>query len=163
MKKDIFFDIYKRSDIIEDCKWFLNKMGELKPYLVEFNGDGARKDEIYPPDCIVGGEDCWPVIIITYDKYTFFANDGICKAWTRVGDTFLHFKYQRQGIIMSEFLVPLDCLNLFSLLEEKQQKVMEKPDWHLGKRLSCLSMEKKMKDTEMALNFINRWLLNLFL
>ena len=120
VKKDVFVDGYERLDVVEDCKRFLNKMEELKPYLVEFNEDDAMKDKTYPSDCIVGGEDRRPVIIITHDKCTFSANDTIYKAWTRVGDTFLCSKSQGQGIMVSEFLVPFGHLNLFSLSEEKQ-------------------------------------------
>ena len=80
MKKDIFIDGHKRSDLVEDCKRFLNKMENLKPYLVEFNEDGTMKDKTYPLDCAIGGENRRPVIIITYDECTFLANDGICKA-----------------------------------------------------------------------------------
>lgn len=119
MKKDVFVDGHERSDVIENRKKFLNKMEDLKPYLVEFNKDGMMKDKTYPPDYAVGGEDRRPVIIITHDKYTFSANDGIRKAWTRIGDTFLRPKDRGQGIIVSEFLLPFGRLNLFSLFEEK--------------------------------------------
>ena len=78
--------------MVEDCKRFLNKMEELKPYLVKFNKGGIMKDNTYPPDCAVGGGDCQLVIIITHNEYIFLANDGICKAWTRVGNTFLRPK-----------------------------------------------------------------------
>ena len=94
VKKDVFVDGHEWSDVVEDRKRFLNKIKDLKPYLVEFNEDGTMKDKMYPPDCVVGGEDCRPVIIITQDECTFLANDGICKTWTRVGDTFLRPKDQ---------------------------------------------------------------------
>ena len=126
MKKDVFVDGHERSDVVEDCKGFLNKMEELKPYLVEFNKDGAIKDKTYPTDCAVGGEDRRPVIIITYDECIFLANDGICKVLTRIGNTFLRPKGRGQGIMVSEFLLLFGRLNLFSLSEEKYQEVMEK-------------------------------------
>ena len=94
MKKDVFVDGHKQSDVVEDRKRFLNKMEELKLYLVEFNEDGAMKDKTYLPDCAVGGEDRQLVIIITHNECTFLANDGIRKTWTRVGNTFLHLKGQ---------------------------------------------------------------------
>ena len=55
-------------------------MEELKPYIVEFNKNGAMKAKDYPVNCAVGGEERCTIIIITYDEYTFFANDGIWKA-----------------------------------------------------------------------------------
>ena len=126
MKKDVFVNGHKRSDVVEDRKKFLNKMEDLKPYLVKFYENGIMKDKTYPPDCAIRDEDCRPVIIITYDEYTFLANDSICKAWIRVGDTFLYSKDRGQGIIVSEFLLPFGRLNIFSLSKEKYQEVMEK-------------------------------------
>ena len=58
MKEDIFADRYEQLDVIENRKEFLNKIEDLKPYLIEFNEDGMMKDKTYPPDCAVGGEDC---------------------------------------------------------------------------------------------------------
>ena len=120
VKKDVFVDGHEWSDVIEDCKRFLKKIEDLKPYLVEFNENGTMRDKTYPPDYAVGDEDCRPIIIITHDEYTFLANDGIRKAWTRVGDTFLRLKGWGQGIMVSKFLLPFGHLNLFSLSEEKQ-------------------------------------------
>ena len=126
VKKDVFVDGHEWLDMIEDCKRFLNKMEELKPYLVKFNENGTMKDKMYPPDCAVGGGDCQPVIIITYNECTFLTNDGICKAWTRAGDPFLRPKGQGQDIMVSKFLLLFARLTLFPLFEEKQQEVREK-------------------------------------
>ena len=87
--KDVFVDGHKRSNVVEDCKAFLKKMEELKPYMVEFEKNGAMKPKVYPPDCKVGGNHRRPIIVITHDECTFSANDGVRKAWTRKGDTFL--------------------------------------------------------------------------
>ena len=122
----MFIDRHKRPNIIKDCKKFLEKMEELKPYLVEFNEDSTMKEKNYPANCAVGGSDCRPVIVITRDECTFSANDGIRKAWTRIGDTFLRLKGRGQGIMVSEFLLPFGCLNLLSFSEEKQKEVKEK-------------------------------------
>lgn len=122
MKKDVFVDGHERSDVVEDRIRFLNKMEELKPYLVEFDENGTMKDKTYPPDCAVGGEDRRPVIVITHDECTFSANDGIRKAWTRVGDTFLRPKGRGQGIMVSEFLLPFGRLNLFHYLKKNNKK-----------------------------------------
>ena len=76
----MFIDGHVRSDIVEDCKVFLNKIEELKPYIVEFDDDGAIKPKVYPLDCIIGGNNWQPIIVITHDKCTFSANDRIQKA-----------------------------------------------------------------------------------
>ena len=126
VKKNVFVDGHERLFVVEDRKTFLNKMEELKPYLVEFDENGKMKDKTYPPDCAVGDQDRRPVIVITNNECTFSANDGIRKTWTRIGDTFLRPKGRGQGIMVSEFLLPFGRLNLFSLSDEKQQEVMEK-------------------------------------
>lgn len=100
-------------------------MEELKPYMVGFEEDGAMKDKIYPPDCVVGGQNRRPVILITHDECTFSANDGIRKAWTRKGDTFLRPKGRGQGIVASEFILPFDRLNLASLTPEKRDQIVQ--------------------------------------
>ena len=101
-------------------------MEDLKPYIVEFEEDGKMKPKTYPSGCTVGGSDWQPIIVITHDKCTFSANDGIRRAWTRVGDTFLQPKSCGQGIMTSEFLLPFDQLNLASLSPEKRDEVVEK-------------------------------------
>lgn len=45
MKKNIFVDKYKWSDIIKDYKRFVNKIKELKSYLIEFNKDDTIKNK----------------------------------------------------------------------------------------------------------------------
>lgn len=67
-------------------------MKEFKPYLVKFDENDKIKNKIYLPNCIVSGEDCQPIIIITYYKYIFFANNNIYKTWPRIRDIFLHLK-----------------------------------------------------------------------
>lgn len=52
-------------------------MKELKSYLVKFEKNGAMKFKVYLSDCVVGGNNWWLVIIITYDKYIFLANKRI--------------------------------------------------------------------------------------
>lgn len=77
IRKDIFVDGHKRLDIMENWKNFLQKMEELKPYIVEFDKNCAMKPKIYPVDCAVGEINQRPIIVIIYDEYTFLANDRI--------------------------------------------------------------------------------------
>lgn len=55
-------------------------MEDLKPYIVEFELDKARKPKIYPNNYIVKSSNWGLIIIITYDKYTFSVNDSIWQA-----------------------------------------------------------------------------------
>ena len=76
----MFINGHEQSDVVKDRKVFLNKMEELKPYIVEFDEDGAIKPKVYLLDCIIRGNDRRPIIVITYDECTFSANNGIQKA-----------------------------------------------------------------------------------
>ena len=121
----MFIDEHERPDVVEDCKVFLNKMEELKPYIVKFDKNSAMKPKAYPPDCAVGGNHRRPIIVITHDECTFSANDGIRKAWARKGDTFLRPKGRGQGIMVSEFILPYGRLNLAFLTPEKREEVIQ--------------------------------------
>lgn len=77
-------------------------------------------------DYVVKRDKYYSVIIITYDKCTFFANDEIQKAWTWIRDTFLWPKERGQSIMTSDFLLLFSLLNLFLLSEEKNKKVIDK-------------------------------------
>ena len=77
VRKDVFVDGHEQSDIVEDQINFLQKMEELKPYIVEFKENGAIKPKIYPADCAVGGNNRRPMIVITHDECIFSANNRI--------------------------------------------------------------------------------------
>ena len=94
--------------------------------MVKFNKDSTMKPKTYPPDCVVEGENKQPIIMITHDKCTFSANDGVKKAWTWERDTFLQPKRWGQGIIVLKFLFSFGCLNLLSLSLEKRQEIIAK-------------------------------------
>ena len=125
VRKDVFVDGHERPDVVGDRKNFLKKMEELKPYMVEFYENGAIRLKTYPPDCVVGdGGNRRHVIVITHDECTFSANDGVRRAWTRKGDTFLRPKGQGQGIMTSDFLLPYGRLNFNSLTQEKREEIV---------------------------------------
>lgn len=79
MRKDEFIDGHEQLDVVKDCKNFLRKMEELKPYMVKFEENITMKNKIHLSDCAVYGNDCRPIIVITYNECTFSANDGIRK------------------------------------------------------------------------------------
>ncbi len=123
VRKNVFVDGHERSDVVEDRKNFLPKMEELKPYIVEFDENGAMKPKVYLADCAVGGNNRRPVIVIAHDECTFSANDGIRKVWTQKGNTFLRPKGRGQGIMVSEFILPYGRLNLASLTSEERETI----------------------------------------
>ncbi len=138
----MFVDRHGQPDVVEDRGRFLKIMGELKPYMVEFNEDGIMKNKEYPLDCAVSGGIRQPIIKIIYDECTFSTNNSICKAWTRIGDTFLWPKGGGQGIMVFEFLLPFDRLNLLSLSEEKQKEMMEKTELTILKAVKLFEYGK---------------------
>ena len=80
VRKDVYSDGHEQSDVLKDRKNFLRKMEEFKPYIIEFEKNGAMKDNIYPSNCAVYSNDRCPIIVITHDECTFFANNRIRKA-----------------------------------------------------------------------------------
>lgn len=92
MKKDVFIDEHKQPNMIEDREQFLKTIKELKLYLVEFEEDGTIKAKNYLLYCKVSSENCQLIIEIIYDKCTFLSSNGICKAWTWIGNIFLQPK-----------------------------------------------------------------------
>lgn len=72
-------DGHEQSDVVEDCANFLKKKEELKPYIVEFLKNNAIKLKVYLSNYVIRGENCQPIIVITYDKCKFSANDKIQK------------------------------------------------------------------------------------
>lgn len=104
MRKDVFIDGHKWPNVVEDQINFLQKIEELKPYIVEFEENDIIKPKVYPADCAIGRNNQQLVIIITHNEYTFLANNEIQKVWTQKDDTFLRPKGQRQDIMVSEFI-----------------------------------------------------------
>lgn len=100
-------------------------MEELKPYIVEFDKNDVMKLKVYFSDWAVRGNNWWPIIVITHNKCTFFANNRIWKAWARKSDIFLHPKGQRQEILVSEFILHYGRLNLAFLTPKKSEKVIQ--------------------------------------
>lgn len=74
---------------MEDQNCFLTKIKKLKLYIIKFNKDSIIKAKDYLVNCIIRCENYHLIIVITYDEYTFFANDGVQKIWTQKEDTFL--------------------------------------------------------------------------
>lgn len=85
----MFVDGHEWPDMVKDCKQFLTKIKKMELYFIEFREDKTIKERDYLLDCAVEGENCQPIIVITHKKCTFSANNGIWKAWTQVGKTFL--------------------------------------------------------------------------
>ena len=100
-------------------------MEELKPYMVEFDENGAIKPKVYPSDCAVGGKNQRPIIVITYNECTFSANNRVCKAWTRKRDVFLQLKGRRQDIMTSDFILPYGQLNLNFLTPKRREEIAQ--------------------------------------
>ncbi len=65
--------------MVEYRKSFLDEMKSLLPYLVEFSENGSMLPKEYLDDCIVGGPDQRPIIIIIYDESTFSTNNSCQK------------------------------------------------------------------------------------
>lgn len=73
-------DRSEQFNIVEDHLNILKEMKELKLYIVEYNKNGTIKLKTYFPDCTIDGENKQLIIMITHDKYSFFANNSLKKA-----------------------------------------------------------------------------------
>lgn len=100
-------------------------MKELKPYIIEFNKNDAIKPKVYLSDCVVEGNNQRLVIVITHKQYKFSNNNRIHKAWTQKGDIFLYSKGQIQGIMIFEFILLYERLNLASFTLQKREEVVQ--------------------------------------
>ena len=63
--------------MVEDCACFLKIIEDLKSYKIEFEEDGNMKAKVYPDDYAVESQNWQAVIVITYDKCTFSANNDV--------------------------------------------------------------------------------------
>lgn len=45
--------------------------------MIEFNKDGIMKAKKYPVNCVIRGDKCQPLILITYNECTFSANNRV--------------------------------------------------------------------------------------
>lgn len=61
--------------MVEDLKQFLIKMKKIELYLVKLKTNRTIKEKNYFLNYIVKGKNCWPIIVITYNECTFFANN----------------------------------------------------------------------------------------
>lgn len=76
--KDIFVNGHEQSNIVNNCKNFLKKIEEFKPYVMKFEKDDIMKLKVYPSSCIIKEDKCRPtIIIIPHDEYIFSINNGV--------------------------------------------------------------------------------------
>ncbi len=124
VQKRVFFDRHERENVIEYRETFLNQMKSLLPYFVQFFEDNTIVPKEYLDYCAVMGLDQRLIILITYDKSTFSANDGRRKVLTLNGQGILHPQEKRKEIIVTDFLLPWSRLNLLFLSLQKQKDLV---------------------------------------
>lgn len=73
----MFTNGHEQPDVVENHKVFLEKIKKLKPYMIDFDKNGVIKPKVYLSDCAIEGNNRQPIIIITHNKRTFFANNRI--------------------------------------------------------------------------------------
>lgn len=72
----MFFDGHKRKDVVKYKKIFFNEIKSLLPHFVKFSDEKFILPKLYPDNCVVGGPHWKSIIMITYDKSIFSANDS---------------------------------------------------------------------------------------
>ena len=74
VQKEVFLNGHKREDVIEYGEKFLDEIKALSYYFIEFDKDRSILPKEYLKNCAVEGLDQRPIIMIIYNKNTFFAN-----------------------------------------------------------------------------------------
>lgn len=77
MCKDIFIDEHEQSNIMKDHKNFFIKIEKFKPYMIEFEKNKIIKSNVYLSDYAIKRDEYQLIIIITNNKYIFFANNEV--------------------------------------------------------------------------------------
>ena len=77
-KRD-FFDGHKCKYVLEYWEIILKEMKTLLLYFIKFKEDNTILPKDYPNNCIVRAFNWQPIIMITYDKSTFSANNSCQK------------------------------------------------------------------------------------
>lgn len=131
--------------MVKNREQFLKTIKELELYLVEFEKNGTMKTKNYPSICKIKVDKCQPIIVITYNKYTFLSNNDICKGQTQIGDIFLQLKDCGQGITMTKFLLLFRRFNLSSFPKDKKKRVKEKAEITITKAVILFKYEKANK------------------
>lgn len=62
---------------MKDQNCFLTKIEKHKLYIIKFNKDSVMKTKYYLVNYKIEEKKRLLIIIITYNQYTFFANNGI--------------------------------------------------------------------------------------
>lgn len=73
--KSQFFNSHKYKDMIKYRKRFLNEVKARLPYFVQFSENGSMLSKVYPQNCAVKKMDEKLIIMITYNKKIFLANN----------------------------------------------------------------------------------------
>lgn len=73
--------------------------------MVKFCNDNFIEKKVYLSNYIINSSNKKLVILITYDKSTFLANDDWYQAWLKKSDAFLQPKKRRKDIMISDFLL----------------------------------------------------------
>lgn len=81
MRKNVFVDKHEQFDVVKDCRNFLIKIEKLKLYIVKFEENGIMKSKAYLFNCTIRRNKHQFIIVITHNKYIFFTNDRIWRAW----------------------------------------------------------------------------------
>ena len=75
-KKGGFFYGHEQEDVVEYREIFLEEMKSLLLYSVKFEEDIRILPKKYLSNCVVGGPDRRPIIMITHDESTFSVNNS---------------------------------------------------------------------------------------
>lgn len=91
-------------------------MKSLLLYFIEFKEDDTILLKEHSNDYAVKGLNWRPIIMITYDKSTFSANNNYQKIWILKNHAIFCPKGGKKSIMVLDFILLWSRFNLFSLL-----------------------------------------------
>lgn len=80
LRKDIFVNRHKQSNIMSNSKNFLINIKKLKLYMMGFKKDDIIRPNTYFFNYVITKNERQANIVITHDKYIFYINNRVPRA-----------------------------------------------------------------------------------
>lgn len=73
--------------------------------MIKFRNNGFIEEKVYSLNYAVNDSNKRPIILITYNKKNFLANNNQYQAWLNKSHVFLYSKKRKKDIIVLDFLL----------------------------------------------------------
>lgn len=97
----VYYDGHEREDVVQYRKEWTKRMLAYSEKMRRYEGDNMEQEILLS---LRDGEQ--ELVLVTHDESTFYANDGVARAWLSEGETMLQKKSMGGSIMVSEFMCP---------------------------------------------------------